>query len=619
MSSVPPAVALKPPPSPAAAFLARIRPDRLTLLIAAIALLGVALVLAREATYGVTLQTDSLAYIRAARDLLAGGEFFASGRYAVWPPFYPMLLAGAGLGIFDPYAVAGPLNAAIFGLTILIVGQYLRHRLQSRFLALWACLVLALSIPMAAAASTALTETPFILLATLTLILTDKFLSDQKTSSLLWAAIFCALAWQTRHLGLAAPVVVALALLFQRGATLLQKAGRIAGLSLIVALPWALWALRNYLTAGDLPGNNHQVDYSLWGLLGDGFSVMGGWLYSGLPGEPWLPTALAAAILIPCCGVLIKDQYKKRSLPQWRLLGLFGGFAMAYIALLIAALMQGQNTFGIQARFLLPMYIPLLIVIALALDQFLGQLRNIKTSATVGNLPIIKRIVRRRVEIPGLLPVVLMIALSLWIGGQIALNVRDIIKANSATLVNGYSGQPFASSETLRYFQENDLSGIVYSNERDLLRFHKYRAAQYRGMLFSIRNGNATRQAQMAALQAAAPEGAYLIWLGISRDVGRYAYTGADLNISPGFEPVAELSDGFVFQNQRSTSRPRWSRVRTGLPRRSDWKSEVRRCCPSRIRRSASCGAGAGAPSRGRCLKRTVSPPARSIITAPMG
>ena len=548
MLSVPPAVTPRPPQSPAAAFLSRIRPDRLTLLIAAIALLGVALVLAREATYGVTLQTDSLAYIRAARDLLAGGEFFTSGRYAVWPPFYPMLLAGAGLGIFDPYAVAGPLNAAIFGLTILVVGQYLRHRLQSRFLVVWACLVIALSIPMAAVASTALTETPFILLATLALILTDKFLSDQKTSSLLWAAVFCALAWQTRYIGAAVPVFVALPLLFQQGAPLPQKTRRLAGFSIIVALPMALWLLRNYLSSGMLLGDAYQVDYSLIGLIQDVFSGLGSWLYSGLPWEPWLLAALAAAILIPSCFILIIEQSKKRNPSQWPPFGIFGGFALTYIALLITAVMLGMTAHGIQSRFLALLYVPLIIVATLALDQSFSRLRNIKTSVNAESLPVIKAIARNRVEILGLPSVILIIALSLWIIGQIDINVRDIIKANSATLVNGYSGQPFAGSETLRYFQENPITGIVYSNEKDLLRFHKYRAAQYRGMLFSIRNENATRQAQIAALQAAAPEGAYVVWFDISRNVGRYAYTGADLHISPGFEPVAELSNGFVFK-----------------------------------------------------------------------
>ena len=109
--------------------------DRPTVLVAA-AVLGVALVLAREATYGVMLTHDSINYVVAARNLLAGeGLTLYNGRvYVVQPPLYPLLLAAASLGILDPYHVAGPVNAAVFGLTTFVVGQYLRTRLESRFL-----------------------------------------------------------------------------------------------------------------------------------------------------------------------------------------------------------------------------------------------------------------------------------------------------------------------------------------------------------------------------------------------------------------------------------------------------------------------------------------------------
>ena len=56
-----------------------------------------------------------------------------------WPPLYPAMLAGGGLFGLDPYAVAGPLNAVIFGLTVLVAGSWLRRRLHSRFLWLWGC------------------------------------------------------------------------------------------------------------------------------------------------------------------------------------------------------------------------------------------------------------------------------------------------------------------------------------------------------------------------------------------------------------------------------------------------------------------------------------------------
>ena len=115
---------MTPPTRPAAALLARLRPHRLTLLLAAIAAAGAGLVLARQATYGVAIGQDSLLYASVARNLLAGDGFYLyNGKpLIVWPPFYPFLLAAASLGMFDPLAVAGPLNAAIFGLTIFIVG-----------------------------------------------------------------------------------------------------------------------------------------------------------------------------------------------------------------------------------------------------------------------------------------------------------------------------------------------------------------------------------------------------------------------------------------------------------------------------------------------------------------
>ena len=59
------------------------------------------------------------------------------------PDGFTLLLAALGLGALDPWAVAGPLNAGLFGLTVFIVGMYLRGRPASRLLTLWCCLALA--------------------------------------------------------------------------------------------------------------------------------------------------------------------------------------------------------------------------------------------------------------------------------------------------------------------------------------------------------------------------------------------------------------------------------------------------------------------------------------------
>ena len=139
------------------------RPDRFTLLLAALAVLGAVLILARQVTYGVGLTSDWASYLSVARSLLAGEGFVQiyGWPYLHWPPLYPMLLAAASLFAFDPYDVAGPLNAVVFGLTLFVAGQYLRRHVQHPFLVLWACLALMLAIPLTRVASHAISEAPY--------------------------------------------------------------------------------------------------------------------------------------------------------------------------------------------------------------------------------------------------------------------------------------------------------------------------------------------------------------------------------------------------------------------------------------------------------------------------
>ena len=127
------------------------------------------------------------------------------------------MAAAAGLSGLDPFEVAGPLNAAIFGLTVFLMGRWLRRRLESRFLAAWAACALALSIPLSDAAAWALSDPLFILLAMLALIRTDAFLTGGRTRFLAAAAAYGALAFQTRYIGAAVPFFVGLLLLCRAG------------------------------------------------------------------------------------------------------------------------------------------------------------------------------------------------------------------------------------------------------------------------------------------------------------------------------------------------------------------------------------------------------------------
>ena len=548
----------------------RRRPDRFTLLVAAIALLGVGLVLGREVTYGPGVGWDAVVYMSVAQSLLDGQGFaqFTGSPLTPFPPLYSLLLAAAGLGVVSPLAVAGPLNAAIFGLTIFIVGQYLKGRLQSRFLAAWGCIAVALSIPLSDVSSFVLSEPLFILMATLALIQTDKFLKEGQTSSLVWAAVFCALAWQTRYIGGTVPAVVGLLLLFQRGVSLPQKARRVVGFSLIAGLPMVLWLLRNYLSAGDLPGNANPVDFTIPGILSDIGRDLWGWVYSAdMSLAQWLSLALLAlaAVVILAGFVFTKSQWRELWSSQRLTYCVFGGFGLTYVALLIAAMMLGHTWHGVHSRFLAPLYIPLLVIVAVTMDRVLACAPDLELPAKVGRLPVIGTFVGKLDRNPGRLTAGLGIILSLWSAVQVVPNIAQISLANSGELFLEYSGPRWADSETLRYIKENPITGEVYSNELALLWIHNEGNANYYSLPISrlppriIQQENAaynTGPEQLSRWLADTDDGVYVVWFSNWWNTDTYDYGDADLRVTRGLEPVAEFSDGAIYRVNRGYAPP---------------------------------------------------------------
>ncbi len=452
------------------------RPDGFALLTAAIALAGAALVLARQSAYGPGLTSDSLQFIASAR-FLAAGDVASVSFY--WPPLYPLLLAIGSLGLFDPLSVAAPLNAAAFGLTALVVGQYLRRRLASRFIAAWACAMAALSAPLAWWASWALSDTLFILLATLAPTRADDYLRDGKTSALIWAAALGALAWQTRYLGVVVPAVICLALLFQRDATLPRRARRVALVALAAALPMALWLWRNYLVFGDLPGTNFGNETETMGeLLSVVGAVMWEWAYLVLPDDSWgfletLPLKFAAPALIATAAAFLIGnliaalisrptscafksaacEWQTSKPLDWRPFWLFAIFGAAYLALLIAGLRLRQDPIYLRPRFVAPMYIPLLMTVAIALDALLSRAARWRATGSA-----VARVGERA------LAVALTAALAVWLAGAAALSLTDAARAAAGEFDMEYAMPRWTNSDTLRYLRENPVEGQIYSN-----------------------------------------------------------------------------------------------------------------------------------------------------------
>ena len=518
------------------------RVDRFTLFLVALSVLGSVLVLLREINFGVFLHWDSVNYIFVARNML-DGDFFHSfpwGRFTLWAPLYPITLAIASMFVFDPHDVAGPLNAIIFGVTIFVSGNWLRDHLESRFMLIWACVAITFAVPLSWMASWVMSESAFILLTTASLIQIDRFLSSNgKQSSLVWCAILAALACLVRYMGVTLVAAVVVLLIFQRGAMPLEKIRRIATFSIIAMLPISIWMLRNFILIGEPTGYSpDRISYSLPEILRGIFAVRDSWLFLDSPLWDILPATVlltgifwvGLAVSIGYIGVRFRGQTEMWG--RWRSFIIFGTFALSYIVLFIVAMMTANCCHGVQPRYVIPIYLPLLFLAVFALDRFLSYEREGKLLGTVENLPIIGT--------ASLSAVILIPLLSLWLGYQGMLNISDIRQVNADGIDISYNSPTWVDSEVLQYIRESPISTRILTNAPAPVYIHTDGSAVYSDLSKSI--------VRMRRQIDEAIGDEYVVWFHNWYDNPSYGYTALDLRTMPQLETVASLQDGIILK-----------------------------------------------------------------------
>ncbi len=538
----------------AARRLARMRPAPFTLFVVAVAVLGAALALGRMATYGAGLGGDSASYIYVANNLLNGIRFEAvtvdgvtePRPFTLWPPLYPVALAAASIGVFDPFAAAGPLSAAAFGATILAAGLWMRRHLQSRFLAAWGCLALALSLPLGWAAHLAAPEPLFTLFMTLALIQTHNALRNGRWTSLFWAAAFAAVAWDLKYMGLALPVAAAPLLVFQRGVGLRKKALRAAAYVLIAAAPVGAWFARNALL--DRPvATAPETAYYFPDLLRDMIGLFGGWLFVA-PGRSDLQSASALAwalLLALAAGVawtFLRAHLGRDKRDDWVPLSVFGGFALVFVALQLSALMLGYTAHGVDERHLTHLYVPFLLAGVFAVDRIAAYARK---SAESGRAPLpLAAVGWRGVTIAWAL---FAAGLLIWLGIVAKANAREILQANEGGL-RGTENTVFVNSDVVRYVRENPLPGRAFTNWRTLLILRTDPSARLH------RWGNGATLDGVRRWISQAGEDEHIVWFYESSWDTLRNFDASDLRGLPGLETVAELRGGVIFRVNRSAA-----------------------------------------------------------------
>lgn len=493
--------------------------DRFSVLLSIIAVSGAGLILVREINYGVGLGDDSVEYISLAKSLLEGEGFtrYYGGTLIRFPPLYPMMLAAASFFSFDPFDIAGPLNAILVGLTIFMVGRWLQQNLLSPPLALWGCMILMFSVPAAEIAFRAMAEPAYIFLTILALIQADNHIRKGASSSLIWSAIFTALACTTRFAGIAIAVIVVLILLLSPNVAAKMKVKRIVIYSFISLAPVLVWLLRTFIVSGKLAGNRYFESYSL--------SVVFELLYEEvlLQGDPiWPFLAVTPVLSIWALYRILSNSDSSREGFRWHTVFLFFGFSWVHIFMMFISFFSEVPGYEIlrldMSRYMLPIYIPLLISGLLILDQAL-----------------------RRWRISWLQwPIITIFLLSL--AYQVARNVNSIQASND--LGFGYNNRRWAGSDALQYVRDARLTGTILSNYAGPIYVHTDSLDKHRFLPCQ------KSELRTVILDEASATNTYVLWFhdSIQACEEQGSYEMEDLLELPELETVALPADGVLMK-----------------------------------------------------------------------
>lgn len=519
--------------------IAHYRPAGITVLLAVISLLGTFLILLSQTGHGPYVSPDSINYIVLARNLMDGNGYVTwSGKpVAIWPPGYPILLSLFSLSFFDPLDAAGAINAITLGLIAFVTGHWLMQRIKSSFLILWGCVAIVFAVPLRLVSSSVWSEPAFILFITLSLIWMDKYLSTEKRSSLIVAAVFTAFACLTRYAGIALVIAILTLLVLQRGVVFQNKLRRIGLYLMISVAPLGIWLMRNMLALGTLTGTRPPAETALQDNVHLALNTLVEWWQN----SPQFTTAfqpisvpvtttvlLVSVILVSYAFILWRKDAGKSQDKNFILV--FGMFGFVYLVFIIWAATT-SNMDPLNHRLLSPAYIPLLVLILFMIDRlftYCSENSSFPRTTTVS-------------AVMSALPVIVVIVLSLWTGWAGHAIVKKINMKK--TIDNyGYRSIVWRESQTLQYLQEYRPTRI-YSNAPQAVYIN---SEHYQTISYGYLPRSIGVLAEWTDRQHLWPENTYIVWFNREYLTRRYDYDASYLSHLPGFETVAKLADGVI-------------------------------------------------------------------------
>ena len=549
---------------------------RMTLLVALIALLGAAHMLIRTANYGAAVNPDSVTYLSAAISLLNGDGLQHSRGCAMigQPPFYSLLIASVAAWGAEPLDAARFINIAAFALILLVAGLWMRRKVRSPAILLGAVLAAAAWPPLSHEAAFIRTEPVFVLCVLLALLQLSAFLNRQGDwAPLALAALFSGLAALTRYPGATLIVVGAALPLLRRDAPFASRLARSFAFGAAASIPLAAALAHNLIVSGALVRlRNRPWSSTLAESPMQVIGVLQDWMLP-IDAPVWAGALLWGLLLAALLAAAAIALLARRAAPaRGEAHGKSGGgpilplvlplVAFAFLHVLFMAVATPLTVSqAVDSRYLLPIYLPMLLTGAVLLDRFLSLQAE-------GKLALARQ--------------ALVSCIALAVLANICLSARRNVAQTVRAWETGhyaytYNTAHWKDSELLEYLRAERLEGLAFSNNPYLLWFAdpaapigKYRTLHFNlpRLIQQIEGTPAASQPSDAIGRCLVPgtlpnlrqrfqsseHAMTIVWF--KRFERReYSYDDQDLRALPGLELIADLQDGALFR-ATSDARP---------------------------------------------------------------
>lgn len=348
----------------------------------ALALIGAG-VLVLATRWGIGIYTDSVVYIGAARSILGGdgfqflndiGQFSPITQY---PPGYPWLVAAFAWTGLDPLEAARWVSSVFCAINSLLVA-YIAYRSTSSYGATLLAVFLSFAaFPMVYINSQALSEAPFIFLTLLGFCFLARYLQESHSASIYWFALAVGLSCLVRYVGIAFGLTGAAVILLHGRFDWRKRIIDAATFSVLSAIPFLAWVVRNYLSAGNAVNRTFGFHLPALADLLSSTDTVGHWLLptSVIDNAPWPSRWFLLLVFMLFCGLARKVDLSRSWYPRLMVYCVVG-----YGSFLFISFSFNDQPLYFDTRTMALPYVAAMIVALSIMTEWLRKNRSAKKS-----------------------------------------------------------------------------------------------------------------------------------------------------------------------------------------------------------------------------------------------